>query len=152
MLNFISRMMKKLPTILNTYFRVYTRAPPWRCPGWGWAWASVAPLGSSWWPIFWSATPSHTSLMFFFFNLIIAGLEMAQLICGGCRTLLMYTRSADTVRCSCCNTVNLVRPGTIDPRPLLLCLWGFYMTTLRHSPSLDVEGSTRTIVSHNETE
>ncbi|RLN43240.1 hypothetical protein C2845_PM01G34340 [Panicum miliaceum] len=35
---------------------------------------------------------------------------MAQLICGGCRTLLMYTRSADTVRCSCCNTVNLVRP------------------------------------------
>jgi LSD1 subclass zinc finger protein len=39
-----------------------------------------------------------------------AGLEMAQLICGGCRTLLMYTRSADTVRCSCCNTVNLVRP------------------------------------------
>ena len=37
---------------------------------------------------------------------------MAQLICGGCRTLLMYTRSADTVRCSCCNTVNLVRPGT----------------------------------------
>ncbi|KAF8683043.1 hypothetical protein HU200_045027 [Digitaria exilis] len=38
------------------------------------------------------------------------GLEMAQLICGGCRILLMYTRTADTVRCSCCNTVNLVRP------------------------------------------
>ncbi|EMS52308.1 hypothetical protein TRIUR3_17786 [Triticum urartu] len=36
--------------------------------------------------------------------------EMAQLICGGCRTLLMYTRNADTVRCSCCSTVNLVRP------------------------------------------
>ncbi|KAM3260066.1 hypothetical protein ACQJBY_045647 [Aegilops geniculata] len=35
---------------------------------------------------------------------------MAQLICGGCRTLLMYTRNADTVRCSCCSTVNLVRP------------------------------------------
>lgn len=34
---------------------------------------------------------------------------MAQLICGGCRTLLMYTRNADTVRCSCCRTVNLVR-------------------------------------------
>ncbi|VAI21544.1 unnamed protein product [Triticum turgidum subsp. durum] len=40
----------------------------------------------------------------------IAAVEMAQLICGGCRTLLMYTRNADTVRCSCCSTVNLVRP------------------------------------------
>lgn len=37
---------------------------------------------------------------------------MARLICGGCQTLLMYTRSATTVRCSCCDTVNLVRPGT----------------------------------------
>ncbi|RVW43611.1 Protein LOL1 [Vitis vinifera] len=36
-----------------------------------------------------------------------AGLEMAQLICGGCRTLLMYTRGATSVRCSCCHTVNL---------------------------------------------
>ncbi|GAY33820.1 hypothetical protein CUMW_008170 [Citrus unshiu] len=36
-----------------------------------------------------------------------AGMEMAQLICGGCRTLLMYTRGATSVRCSCCHTVNL---------------------------------------------
>ncbi|KAK9227039.1 hypothetical protein WN943_012088 [Citrus x changshan-huyou] len=35
------------------------------------------------------------------------GMEMAQLICGGCRTLLMYTRGATSVRCSCCHTVNL---------------------------------------------
>jgi len=41
-----------------------------------------------------------------------AGMEMARLICGGCQTLLMYTRNAITVRCSCCDTVNLVRPGT----------------------------------------
>lgn len=37
-------------------------------------------------------------------------MEMARLICGGCQTLLMYNRSATTVRCSCCDTVNLVRP------------------------------------------
>lgn len=43
-----------------------------------------------------------------------AAVEMAQLICGGCRTLLMYTRNADTVRCSCCSTVNLVRPGNAN--------------------------------------
>ncbi|KAL0339928.1 UNVERIFIED_CONTAM: protein LSD1, partial [Sesamum radiatum] len=36
-----------------------------------------------------------------------SGMEMAQLICGGCRTLLMYTRGATSVRCSCCHTVNL---------------------------------------------
>jgi LSD1 subclass zinc finger protein len=41
-----------------------------------------------------------------------AGMEMARLICGGCQTLLMYTRNATTVRCSCCDTVNLVRQGT----------------------------------------
>ncbi|KAL3637010.1 hypothetical protein CASFOL_019309 [Castilleja foliolosa] len=34
-------------------------------------------------------------------------MEMAQLICGCCRTLLMYTRGATSVRCSCCHTVNL---------------------------------------------
>lgn len=36
---------------------------------------------------------------------------MAQLICGGCRTLLMHPRGATSVRCACCHTVNLV-PGT----------------------------------------
>ncbi|XP_057841999.1 protein LOL2 isoform X2 [Cryptomeria japonica] len=35
------------------------------------------------------------------------GTEMAQLICGGCRTLLMYVRGATSVQCSCCHTVNL---------------------------------------------
>ncbi|GFP97457.1 protein lsd1 [Phtheirospermum japonicum] len=45
-------------------------------------------------------------------------MEMAQLICGGCRTLLMYTRGATSVRCSCCHTVNLVPDSTF----LLSCL------------------------------
>jgi len=44
-------------------------------------------------------------------NNACAGMEMSQLYCGGCRTLLMYTRGATSVRCSCCHTVNLV-PGT----------------------------------------
>lgn len=39
------------------------------------------------------------------------GMEMARLICGGCRTLLMHAWGATSVRCSCCHTVNLV-PGT----------------------------------------
>ncbi|CAL9166637.1 unnamed protein product [Musa hybrid cultivar] len=34
-------------------------------------------------------------------------MEMAQLVCGGCRTLLMYSRGATSVRCSCCNTINI---------------------------------------------
>jgi len=36
-----------------------------------------------------------------------SGTEMAQLVCGGCRTLLMYVRGATSVQCSQCNTVNL---------------------------------------------
>lgn len=43
-------------------------------------------------------------------GLAFAGTDMAQLICGGCRTLLMYARGATSVRCSCCHTVNLA-PG-----------------------------------------
>ncbi|KAK1357089.1 hypothetical protein POM88_050345 [Heracleum sosnowskyi] len=35
------------------------------------------------------------------------GTEMAQLVCGGCHTLLMYIRGATSVKCSCCHTVNL---------------------------------------------
>ncbi|KAI8010298.1 Protein LOL1 [Camellia lanceoleosa] len=35
------------------------------------------------------------------------GTEMAQLVCGGCQTLLMYIRGATSVQCSCCHTVNL---------------------------------------------
>jgi LSD1 subclass zinc finger protein len=33
---------------------------------------------------------------------------MAQLECGGCHCLLMYTRGATSVQCSQCFTVNLV--------------------------------------------
>ncbi|KAL8150559.1 hypothetical protein V2J09_020367 [Rumex salicifolius] len=33
--------------------------------------------------------------------------EMAQLVCEGCHTALMYIRGATSVHCSCCHTVNL---------------------------------------------
>lgn len=36
---------------------------------------------------------------------------MAQLVCGGCHTLLMYIRGATSVQCSCCHTVNLALEG-----------------------------------------
>ncbi|CAH2078441.1 unnamed protein product [Thlaspi arvense] len=36
------------------------------------------------------------------------GMDMAHIVCGGCQTMLMYTRGANSVRCSCCQTVNLV--------------------------------------------
>lgn len=39
------------------------------------------------------------------------GTEMAQLICGGCHTLLMFIRGATSVQCSCCHTVNLALEG-----------------------------------------
>jgi LSD1 subclass zinc finger protein len=81
---------------------------------------------------------------------------MAQLICGGCRTLLMYTRSADTVRCSCCNTVNLVRPGVIDFPPALpsLSILHNYFQAFILSLHRRVNNKLLclTIVIHNETE
>jgi LSD1 subclass zinc finger protein len=40
---------------------------------------------------------------------------MAQLVCGGCHTLLMYIRGATSVQCSCCHTVNLALEGIIKP-------------------------------------
>lgn len=48
-----------------------------------------------------------------------AGTEMAQLVCGGCHTLLMYIRGATSVQCSCCHTVNLAMEG----RPMKLQLY-----------------------------
>lgn len=39
-------------------------------------------------------------------------MEMSHLVCGGCGTLLMYTRGATSVRCSCCQTINHARAGT----------------------------------------
>lgn len=38
---------------------------------------------------------------------------MAQLVCGGCHTLLMYIRGATSVQCSCCHTVNLAMEGKV---------------------------------------
>jgi len=43
---------------------------------------------------------------------LILNTDMAHIICGGCRTMLMYTRGASSVRCSCCQTTNLV-PGIL---------------------------------------
>ncbi|KAJ7968554.1 Zinc finger, LSD1-type [Quillaja saponaria] len=34
--------------------------------------------------------------------------EMAQMVCGSCHQLLSYPRGAKHVKCSCCQTVNLV--------------------------------------------
>ncbi|XP_010439582.1 PREDICTED: protein LSD1 isoform X2 [Camelina sativa] len=45
-----------------------------------------------------------------------AGMDMAHIVCGGCRTMLMYTRGASSVRCSCCQTTNLV-PGLSNQVP-----------------------------------
>lgn len=45
-----------------------------------------------------------------------AGSEMAQLVCGGCRTPLMYVRGASSVQCSLCHTVNLAMEGTLLPK------------------------------------
>lgn len=39
---------------------------------------------------------------------------MAQLVCGGCHTLLMYIRGATSVQCSCCHTVNLAMEGSTN--------------------------------------
>ena len=43
----------------------------------------------------------------------MTGTEMAQLVCGGCHTLLMYIRGATNVQCSCCHTVNLALEGIL---------------------------------------
>lgn len=48
----------------------------------------------------------------FYDNIFCVGMDMANIVCGGCGTMLMYTRSATSVRCSCCQTLNLV-PGKI---------------------------------------
>lgn len=52
-----------------------------------------------------------------------AGMDMAQLICRSCRTLLMYARGATSVRCSCCHNVNLAT-GSICS--LILKKWNTY--------------------------
>lgn len=55
-----------------------------------------------------------------------AGMDMSQLYCGGCRTLLMYTRGATSVRCSCCHTVNLASGTVIFCLLLLLDKGSWY--------------------------
>ena len=44
------------------------------------------------------------------------GTEMAQLVCGGCHTLLMYIRGATSVQCSCCHTINLALEGNLSSK------------------------------------
>lgn len=41
---------------------------------------------------------------------------MAQLVCGGCHTLLMYIRGATSVQCSCCHTINLAMEGNFTKK------------------------------------
>ncbi|KAL2930647.1 Protein LSD1 [Bienertia sinuspersici] len=55
-------------------------------------------------------TVAHGLSSSFPLSLLVAvncGLEMDQIICGCCHTLLMYSRGAPSVRCLCCHTVNL---------------------------------------------
>jgi LSD1 subclass zinc finger protein len=87
-------------------------------------------------PIYLGEDYNKFALTYNYFYVCNAGLEMAQLICGGCRTLLMYTRNADTVRCSCCHTVNLVRPGIADSFPIFLLTFKPCTSLLRGSHSL----------------
>ena len=52
-----------------------------------------------------------------------AATEMSQLYCGGCRTLLMYARGATSVRCSCCDTINVARSSGILIHGTLPWFW-----------------------------
>ncbi|KAK9697033.1 hypothetical protein RND81_08G010600 [Saponaria officinalis] len=38
----------------------------------------------------------------------------SQLVCNGCRTILLYPRGAPNVRCALCNTVTPVQPTGLD--------------------------------------
>lgn len=66
--------------------------------------------------------------------------EMAQMVCGSCRRLLSYPRGTKHVKCSCCQTVNLVLEGYC-----FLCLfnsltveswWMFLLVSILYSSSL----------------
>lgn len=52
-----------------------------------------------------------TNISYVYLLNILTGTEMAQLVCGGCHTLLMYIRGATSVQCSCCHTINLAMEG-----------------------------------------
>ena len=58
----------------------------------------------------WTSKHGKWTLSFCLYN-SLPGTEMAQLVCGGCHTLLMYIRGATSVQCSCCHTVNLALEG-----------------------------------------
>ncbi|XP_073061216.1 uncharacterized protein [Primulina eburnea] len=44
-------------------------------------------------------------------------LGLSQLVCGGCRTVLLYPRGATNVRCTLCNMVTPVPPTATAPMP-----------------------------------
>lgn len=84
----------------------------------------------------WMITMQSIPLMFSQLNMrqlnhklyVCTGTEMAQLVCGGCHTLLMYIRGATSVQCSCCHTVNLALEGI----ELLMVSWACIMAVLKH--------------------
>ncbi|XP_031500045.1 protein LOL3 [Nymphaea colorata] len=43
----------------------------------------------------------------------------SQLVCSGCRTLLLYPRGATNVRCAMCNTITSVPPPGMDMSQLV---------------------------------
>ncbi|XP_075481923.1 protein LSD1-like isoform X2 [Primulina tabacum] len=54
----------------------------------------------------------------------------SQVVCGGCRTVLLYPRGATNVRCSICNTVTPVLPTGMDIAQLIC---GGCRTLLMHA-------------------
>lgn len=58
-------------------------------------------------------------------------MDMARIVCCGCGIMLMYTRSATSVRCSCCHTLNLV-PGNIIAKSLKIPLQFFWFVQHFH--------------------
>ncbi|KAG8049230.1 hypothetical protein GUJ93_ZPchr0009g1145 [Zizania palustris] len=57
-----------------------------------------------------AVTRTTHSLVDYTSILSLAGMDIDHIICGDCRTLLMFTRNAPSVICSCCDRLNLVRP------------------------------------------
>lgn len=59
----------------------------------------------------WYVTDWLSPLFLFSLNTIVVWTGFAQMVCGSCRRLLSYPPGAKHVKCSCCQTVNIVLEG-----------------------------------------
>ncbi|XP_075481924.1 protein LOL2-like isoform X3 [Primulina tabacum] len=57
----------------------------------------------------------------------------SQVVCGGCRTVLLYPRGATNVRCSICNTVTPVLPTARAGMDIAQLICGGCRTLLMHA-------------------